>query len=110
MALADDEIAQLRSKHGIVALVSFKESSFAAAAEVVVKMPPRGEYKRYRAMLFDDSQRPMALETLARACTVYPDKDALEKMEIDRPSMWERVGARVQVLAGGDDDVSVKKL
>ena len=110
MALAEDEIARLRSQHGIVALVSFKESSFAPAAEVVVKMPPRGEYKRYRAMLFDDSQRPMALETLARACTVYPDKEALDRMEMERPAMWERVGNRVTELAGGDDDVSVKKL
>lgn len=110
MALADDEIAQLRSKHGTVALVSFKESEYAPAAEVVVKMPPRGEYKRYRAMLFDDTQRPEALETLARACTVFPDKEALSRMETDRPSMWERIGNRVTQLAGGDDDVSVKKL
>lgn len=110
MALADDELAALRSKHGLVALVSFKESEFAPAAEVVVKKPPRGEYKRYRAMLFDDAQRPEALETLARACAVYPDGPALEKMADDRPSMWERVGAKVTQLAGGEDDVSLKKL
>ena len=110
MALAEDEIARLRSQHGIVALVSFKESEFAPAADVVVKMPPRGEYKRYRAMLFDEAQRPGALEQLARVCTVYPDKEGLERMEHDRPSMWERVGAKVTALAGGDDDVSVKKL
>lgn len=110
MALADDEIAQLRSKHGIVALVSFKESEFAPAADVVVKMPPRGEWKRYRSMMFDPALRDGALETLARACIVQPDMAAIDNMLMSRPSMMERIGARVTTLAGDDDEVSLKKL
>lgn len=109
MALADDEIARLRSQHGIVALVSFNESEFAPALDVAVKMPPRGEYKRYRAELFDDAMRPHALETLARACIIYPDKAAIEEALICRPALFERVGNRLTEMLG-DEGTSAKKL
>ena len=109
MALADDEIARLRSQHGIVALVSFKESEFAPALDVVVKMPPRSEYKRYRAMLFDDAQRSEALETLARACIVQPDKAGIDDALVARPALFERVGNRLTEMLG-DEGTDAKKL
>src|SRR6516165_1628831 len=76
--------------------------------EFVVKAPG-AEYKRFRAMLRDDTQAPLAMETIARACVVYPDAPTMQALLQGKPAVWDRLGVKIVELAGTDVEVTVKK-
>jgi hypothetical protein len=105
------EIAALKAKFGDkLKLIPIPADEFEPACEVVVKKPPRGEYKRFRSMSLDADERADAIETIARACVVYPDAAGFSALLEDRPALAEVVGNKVLEMAGAEGKIEAKKL
>lgn len=75
----------------------------------VVKSPG-AEYKRFKRDILDEGKRPAAVENLVRACVVHPDAHTFTELLNRRPALADRLADKVMTLAGGDIEVSVKKL
>jgi hypothetical protein len=103
-------IDQLKSEHGTAVHIRIPETTFDAELDIVVKRVPRGEWKRYRAMLYVDDQRSEALEVLAKACVVYPPAAEFAALLNERPALAEKIGNQLTVLAGGGGEAEAKKL
>lgn len=109
--MTDEQISALKAKHGDkLKVIPIPATEFDPECEVVIKRPPRGEYKRFRAMLFDEEQKAGALETLARSCVVYPEPAEFNKMLDERPALAETVGGKCAEFAGAEGKVDAKKL
>lgn len=110
MALDQKTIDELKAQHGSAIHIHIPANEYDDEIDIVVKRPPRAEYKRFRAMLFDDAQKPEALETLACACVIYPEPAEFKKLLIDRPALAEKVGGKCSEAAGGGGEAQAKKL
>lgn len=109
--MTDEQIKALKEKHGDkLKVITIPATDFDAETEIVVKRPPRGEYKRFRAMLFDDAEKANAMETLAKACVVYPEGSGFQALLEERPGLAEVVGGKCAELAGMEGKVDAKKL
>lgn len=109
--MTDDQMKALKEKYGKrLAVIPIPATEWDPACEIVIKAPPRGEYKRFRSMLFNDEQKPEALETLAKACLVYPEPAQFQAMLEDRPALAETVGGHAAELAGAEGKIDAKKL
>lgn len=109
--MTEDQIRELKAKHGDkLKVIPVEATDFDPACEIVIKRPPRGEYKRFRKMLFDDDQKSEALETLARACVVYPESAEFSKLLEERPALAETVGGKAAEFAGAEGKTDAKKL
>lgn len=97
-------VDRLKAEHGEVYLVR------AAGAEVVVRPPRRAEYRRFRALVMDESRRADALERLVRDCTVHPAPEELDDLLERKPALAEVVGAKLLELAGAQEEAEIKKL
>lgn len=80
-----------------------------AGHDIVVKAPPRAEWKRYKTMVLDPAKRVEANATLVMATVVYPPLDVFDLIVNDRPAIIERVWDYVTDLAGASDAVVEKK-
>lgn len=108
--LTDAEMMALKAQHGNKLLkVTIPATEFDEETIVVLKRPPRAEYKRFRSMLHDD-QKADALETLGKSCVVYPDAVAFQAMLDERPALAEVVGGRAAEFAGLEGKAEAKKL
>lgn len=74
------------------------------ADEVVVKSPSLVEWKRFRTFAADERRRADAVETILRACTVFPAPDQLQAMLERRPALCEIFGGQVVDMANGPED------
>jgi len=110
VALDPKVIDELKSKHGSAVHIHIPADDFDDELDIVVKRPPRAEWKRFRTMLFNDEQKPEALETLACACVIYPEAADFKKLLVDRPALAEKVGGQCSDLAGGGGEAQAKKL
>lgn len=110
MALDPKIIDELKAQHGSAFHIHIPESKYDGAVDIVVKRPPRAEWKRFRAMLFDPEQKPNALETLAKVCVIYPDAAAFAELLNERPALAEKIGDQCTEVAGGGGSVEAKKL
>jgi CTP:molybdopterin cytidylyltransferase MocA len=102
-------IDEQRQRHGKIVVLEAEATEWDDAIFVIVKRPPRSEFKRYRAMLFDDAQRPDAHETLTRACVVYPEGEAFMRILADQPALAQSIANKLIEAAGGDRELHVKK-
>lgn len=110
MALDQKLLEDLKAKHGSAFPIHIPETEFDAALDVAVRRPPRGEWKRYRAMLFDEAQRADALETLTKACVVHPSAEEFAALLNDRPALVSTIGNIItEKLAGAGGEAEVKK-
>ena len=107
--LDDKQIEALKAQHGSAIHIYIPADAYDDEIEIVVKRPPRAEYKRFRAMLFDEAQKPDALETLALACVIYPSVADFKNMLIDRPALGDTVGRKCSEAAGGGGEAQAKK-
>lgn len=107
--MTDDQIRALKEKHGEkLKVIPVPATEFDAETEIVIKRPSRGEYKRFRTMLFDDAQKADAVETLAKNCVVYPENFAA--LLEDRPALADLVGGKAAEFAGAEGKIDAKKL
>ena len=110
MALEQKLIDDLKAAHGSAVHIHIPETKFDAELDIVFKRPPRAEWKRFRSMIFDDAQKPDALETLAKACVLHPSPEEFVRLLAERPALAEKVGGELTGLAGGGGEAEAKKL
>jgi hypothetical protein len=79
-------------------------------AQVVVKTPSEGEWRRFRSMSSDDAQRAMALRALVLGCVVYPTMPEFAAMLDRRPGLAETFGSKLVDIAGVSMATTVRKL
>lgn len=103
--MIDDKlVADLKAKYGAIEMLSHDEE------DVIVRPPPAAEWKRFRAMISDESQRAMALETLCRACIVYPEGQEVSDLFNRLPGLAETFGNELTTMAGLAKGATRKKL
>lgn len=100
----ENEVSELKAKHGALHLLEHEEHA------VVVKMPSVGDAKRFRAATSDEAKKPQALEVLLRSCVVWPDAAGLEAMLSERPFLVETFGGGLLELAGAAKSPAKKAL
>jgi hypothetical protein len=102
--LTPDQIDALKADHGQLHVLE------ACDRAIIVKMPSRQEYRKFKTMGMDAQKRPDALEVLVKLVTVHPVRHELEAMFEQLPALAETFGGKVVELAGAVEDASVKKL
>jgi hypothetical protein len=105
-ALGKEQLAKVRADNPGLEL----HHIVAGDEEIVVKSPPRAEWKRFRAMYLDPAQRPLALETLLFGCLVHPDAAGLNAILERRPAFAEVFGEKLASAAGLGTEAVEKKL
>ena len=109
--LSDEQISDLKAKHGQkLEVIQNEDGDDTEQFYVVAKPPSEGEYDRFTVMLLDDDQKARAMKTLVRACVVYPEAAELKKMLAERPGLVGSIGKELAVMAGAARTVSRKKL
>lgn len=100
--ISDGELASLGDKHGELAHVVYQ------GKDIVLRKPTGGEYKRFRALSFNEKKRDTALEVLVRDTMVYPAKADIDALFEEFPAVGEVVGPEAIRMAG-IVDIEVKK-
>ena len=73
LAHVKDRLHDLKARHGDdLHLLS------AAGEHVVATVPSAAQFQQFKDYAADERKRTRALETLTRACVVYPDAEALD--------------------------------
>src|SRR3954470_3055869 len=98
MPITDQEIETLKAAYpgDELHLLSNEEHG----AEIVVKVPSDGEWKRYRTTGTDPAQRPFALRALLLSCIVHPAPAEVSAILGRRPGLVETFGAELLEIAG----------
>jgi hypothetical protein len=102
--LDEKTIEDLKAKHGEIHLLELE------SAEVIVKVPDRDAWRRYRDMQRDEKRAAGAPERLLRDCCVFPDAAGLETLLAGRPGLVESFALKCQEIAGLSDKVASRKL
>jgi hypothetical protein len=97
------DIDKLKAEHGEVFLVDV------CLTMVAFKRCSRGEYKRFRAAVTDERKKADALETLARACVVYPEPKEFDQFLDKYPAAADVIGSKVLEVAGAVEAEAAKK-
>lgn len=82
----------------------------ASGAEVVVRVPSRLEFRKWKADCQDDRKRLDAAELLLLPCVVYPDVAELEQLFEDKPGLVDTFSLQLLELAGFSQAVEKKAL
>jgi hypothetical protein len=114
--LSKDQLSELETKYGRVAHVLGKWPNGTPPGgtveppwECVFRKPNRAEYKRFRSMISNDSQRSDATEHLARACVVFPTREAFDALLEDWVSAADACGNALGEIAGLASEQAVKE-
>jgi predicted ATP-grasp superfamily ATP-dependent carboligase len=101
MPIDPKTIAELKSKHGDIYVLSSKGS------EVVVRGPTDAEWGAY----LDEREKrgARASKMLVLTCAVHPDEDAVRTLLDRKPALAQIFGARVLEIAGMEEEATVKK-
>lgn len=102
--LTKEEFDELELKYKRVARIADRNGNW----EVVMRKPSHAEYKRFRAMLHNEAQKPDAAENLARVCVVYPSRAEFDALLEDYPAIGDACGNALGELAGFTVDQSAK--
>lgn len=66
----------------------------------LIRPPTRAEFKRFRAMTWDERKRADAQETLIRSCIAYPGPEEVDAMFNAAPALADRWAEVAMELAG----------
>lgn len=98
-------IEKLKSEHGEI-----HRLTVGTGEAVVVKLPSRAVWKRFRKNTRDAERSADAGEQLLRDCVVHPSPDDFSAMLEKRPGLAEAFGGKLVELAGGVEDAEAEKL
>ena len=104
MAISEDKIEDLRTKHGEVWQID------ALSVDVAVRCPTQGEWRKFITTVSDEKRRALALEELANRVVVYPDTQTWNAMCERRPGLPTKVAEAVQEIATEAQTDVAKKL
>lgn len=102
--LSKDELQELETKYKRIARIADRDGAW----EVVMRKPTHAEYKRFRAQLHNEQQKPDAAENLARVCVVHPSREQFDALLEDYPAIGDACGNALGELAGFTADQSGK--
>lgn len=77
---------------------------------IVVKVPDRTRWMRFKEQAADKNRRALAFEALVHDCTVFPSKPELMALLDARPALVESFGGQICEIAGLEETVVAKKL
>lgn len=78
--------------------------------QLIARSPTRAEFTRFVDESSETKRKARALETLTRACVLYPDAEALDALLEKRPGIGSSVAIKLVEIAGADQEVEAKKL
>lgn len=103
--ISDETIAEVKAKHAGADLRLLD----AGGEQIIVKVPNRGEWKRFRTML-TSGDATVASETFVQGCLVYPSTAELGAMLERLPALGQVFAERLAAMAGAGRDATEKKL
>lgn len=102
--LSEEELKTLEDTHKRVAHIVGKNNAW----EIVLRKPTRAEYKRFRSMATNETQKADAQETLARSCVVHPTREAFDALLEDYPAAADACASSIMELVGLVTEESTK--
>jgi ribosomal protein L19 len=106
--LNQEQIDKLKSAHGELHQVDAGDGE--RAISVIVKVPNRERWNRFKAQVQDAHRKALAMEALVRDCVVHPVAAELDRIIEVRPGLVETFGGKIAELAGLEETVATKKL
>jgi hypothetical protein len=110
MEISQEQIDKLKAAHAGAELHQVTAGSGEREASVVVKVPTRERWNRFKAQVADQNRKALAFEALVVDCVVHPSKAELGAMLEARPGLSEAFGGKITELAGLEETVTAKKL
>lgn len=108
--LSQEQIDALKAAHSNTELHLVVAGSGDREVQVVVKVPNRERWNRFKAHAGDPHRKALAMEALVVDCVVHPTPVAVEALLHARPALVETFGSKIAELAGLEETVSAKKL
>lgn len=103
--ITNETIAKLKAEHG-----DDLHLLEGAGHEIVVRVPSRAEWKRFRAQQADAAKNVDARETLLRGCIVHPAAADVAAIFEKRPGLVDTFGVELQTIAGVTAEATSRKL
>jgi len=94
MALPQETVDELTKKHGEISVIRYLDR------DVVLRKPTAAEYKRFRAISFNEKKRDVALETITRDTMVHPSGAEVDALFERYPAVGEAVGPEALRMVG----------
>ena len=88
----------------------YGEEEAPQVAEIIVKVPGRAEYRRFKTLGLDERRRVDAGETLLRDCCLSPDAKGLADLLERAPALAETFSGKLLELAGMAQEVAARDL
>jgi hypothetical protein len=107
--LTDEQIQELKNKHGELTLLTHPEFSDAA---MIVRRPTKADSDRFDSEILSDraTVKAKAMSVFLKNCVVHPNRDATEKI-IDRyPGIVSTYAEKLFDMIAADRRVETKKL
>jgi len=106
--ITEEQITKLKEAHPGAELHQIFNAD--TGVDVIVKAPSESEWKRFNRMRTDPDQRALCMETLFRACLVYPSPQDFAPTLARLPGLAETFGSELVDIAGVSRTNSRKKL
>lgn len=107
---SQEQIEKLKAAHPNADLQLISAGGGDREVSVVVKVPNRERWMRFKAHAQDQHRKSVAMEALVIDCVVYPSPAEVAQMLEARPALTETFGNKIAELAGLEETVSAKKL
>ena len=104
MAIDENKIEELRTKHGEVWQIDGLQ------VDVACRCPTQAEWRKFITTVSDEKRRALAPEELANRVVVYPDTATWNAMCERRPGLPTKVAEAVQEIATEAQTDVAKKL
>ena len=108
--LSQDEIEKLKASHPGVELHFVTAGIGEREVSVIVKVPNRERWNRFKSQVGDPHRKAMAFESLVRDCVVHPSAGELDRLLEQRPGLAEAFGGKLTEIAGLEESVAARKL
>jgi hypothetical protein len=108
--LSQEQIDKLKAAHPGADLQLVTAGGGDREVSVVVKVPGRERWMRFKAQAQDQHRKAVAMEALVVDCVVHPAPAEVAQMLEARPALAETFGTKIAELAGLEETVLSKKL
>lgn len=108
--LEQAQIDKLKAEHPNVELHQVRVGEGDREAMIVVKVPDRARWIRFKEQAADKNRKALALEALVHDCAVFPSKAEVMALLESRPALCESFGGQIVELAGLEETVVARKL
>ena len=108
--LSQEQVEKLKVAHPGVELHLVSVGGGEREVSVVVKVPNRERWMRFKNHVADPHRKSLAMESLVVDCVVHPSAAELGNLLEVRPGLAETLGNQVAELAGLEETVVAKKL